>query len=142
VASNGYDYQRCGNVQAMTSHLLTERDGAIAHPSCFFHLQQRGSEGLVWDPGQGDVMKAALPALRSLPERSELDCDVPELEAQAVRAQEQAPVIESHAIFGGICSDISAISIMRVSPDFDGLAREIHRTRLARHSAGDCEIKG
>lgn len=85
----------------MTSHLLTEWEGAIALPSCPFHLQQRGSEGLVWDPGQGDVMKAALPALRSLPERSELDCDVRELEAQAVRALEQAPVIESAAIFGG-----------------------------------------
>jgi hypothetical protein len=85
----------------MTSHLLTELDGAIALPSSPFHLQQRGSEGLVWDPGQGDVMKAALTGLRSLPERSELDCDVRELEAQALRALGQAPVIENAAIFGG-----------------------------------------
>ena len=101
MASSGYTYQCGGNVEAMNSHLLTERNGAIALPSCPFHLQQRGSEGLVWDPGQGDVMKEALPALRSLPERSELDCDVRELEAQAGRAMKQAPVIESAAIFGG-----------------------------------------
>jgi hypothetical protein len=85
----------------MTSDLLTEFDGAIALPSCPFHLQQRESEGLVWDPGQGDVMKAALTGLRSLPERSELDCDVSELEAQALRALGQASVIENAAIFGG-----------------------------------------
>jgi hypothetical protein len=31
----------------MTSHLLTELNGAIAFPFCPFHLQQRGSEGLL-----------------------------------------------------------------------------------------------
>ena len=85
----------------MTSHLLTELNGAIALPFCPFHLQQRGSEGLLWDPGQGDVVKAAMPALRSLPERGDLDCDVSELEAQAALALKQAPVIETAAIFGG-----------------------------------------
>jgi hypothetical protein len=85
----------------MTSHLLTELDGAIALPFCPFHLQQRGSEGLLWDPGRGDVVKAALPALRALPERRDLDCDVSELEVQAARALKQATVIETPAIFGG-----------------------------------------
>ena len=85
----------------MTSHLLTDLDGVIALPSSPFHLQQRGSQGLLWDPGQADVVKAALPALSSWPERSDLECDVSELEAQAGRAVKQAPVIETAAIFGG-----------------------------------------
>lgn len=88
-------------MQGMTSHLLTELDGAIALPSCPFDLHQRGSEGLLWDPGQGDVVKAALPGVRSLPERSDLDCDLGELEAQAALALKEAPVIETAAIFGG-----------------------------------------
>jgi hypothetical protein len=85
----------------MTSHLLTELDGAIALPSCPFHLQQRGSEGLLWDPHRGDVVEVALSGLRSVPARRELECDVRELQAQAGRAQQQAPVIETAAIFGG-----------------------------------------
>jgi len=101
VESGGYAYQCGGNVQHMTSHLLPELDGAIALPFCPFHLQQRGSEGLLWDPGQSDVVKATMPALRSLPERGDLDCDVSELEAQAALALKQAPVIETAAIFGG-----------------------------------------
>lgn len=88
-------------MQGMTSHLLSEWEGVIALPSCSFHLQQRGSQGLIWDPGRGDVVEAALPALRSLPERCELECDVRELEAQAAEALLRAPVIDKVAIFGG-----------------------------------------
>jgi len=89
------------NAQILGSHLLREFHGVVALPACRFHLHGRGTQGLIWDPLLNDLVVSALPAVVSLPARSEIQLDAAELETQAGQASAQAPTVERSAVFGG-----------------------------------------
>jgi hypothetical protein len=90
---------------AVSSHLpqslLREAKDVVALPRFSFELQQRGMQGLLIDSQQRDLVEASLPALWSLPQRSDLQLDSGELDAQLTHAFCEAAVVEEAAIFGG-----------------------------------------
>lgn len=92
----------------MSSHLLQsllrEAKDVVALPRFPFELQRRGLQGLLIDSKQGDLVESALPAIRTLPQLSDLKLDSGELDAQLTHARGEAVVVEEAAIFGGYLS--------------------------------------
>ena len=90
---------------AKSSHLLEgllrEAKDVIAIPRFPFELQGRVMKGLLIDSQQEDLVESALPAIQTLPQRSDLKLDSGELDAQLTHALGEAGVVEEAAIFGG-----------------------------------------
>lgn len=85
----------------MPAPLLTEVKQALVLPSFPFHLQERGSEGLIWDSRRQGIVESALSGLRSLPRLDQLQVDDLALKQKVTQARLQAEEVEETSIFGG-----------------------------------------
>jgi hypothetical protein len=85
----------------MSRQLLTEARDVLALPSFPFALQGRPTEGLLWDPGQQDVVIEALPAIAKPPQRPELLLDAGALASATRSLDDGEETIDATVIFGG-----------------------------------------
>jgi len=87
----------------MGSRFLREACGVLALPAFPFSLQNRSSQGVLWDQERQEIVVEAMHAISAPPQRQEVRIEAGELTEAALRAlsEDDIATVAEPAIFGG-----------------------------------------